>query len=103
MGLKTSNPLDLYRAAAAPGPSAATDDFILAAARARREHANLMRPLLLVCAMGVAMLFALRWFDAGETSPQTTDFGIAEGQAAAWLATFDPYTPTGYGSQEGLP
>jgi len=102
MGLKTSNPLDLYRAGAAPGPSAATDDFILAAARTRREL-NLMRPLLLVCAMGVATLLALRGFDAGESSPQTTDFGIAEGQAAAWLATFDPYTPTGHGSQEGLP
>lgn len=103
MGLKTSNPLDLYRAAAAPRPSAATDDFILAAARTRREHTNLTRPLLLVCAMGVATLFALRWFDAGESSLQTTDFGIAEGQAAAWLATIDPYTPTGHGSQEGLP
>lgn len=101
--MKGPRVLALYRSASAPGPSAATDTLILAAAQRQQRRASLARPLLVASAVVLACVFILRWVTPGAPEPRMSGFGIAEGQVSAYLATFDPYTPIGPGSQEGLP
>jgi hypothetical protein len=99
-----SRMMAIYRAGA-PAPSAATDGRILSAARARRASPAPLR-LALAAAAAVAAIFIARWMIPGETSSPGithTDFGLEEGQARAWLTTYQPtLTATGPGSREGL-
>jgi hypothetical protein len=58
-------------------------------------------------AAGLALIaiFAARWMMPASTAPEIvhTDFGLEEGQARAWLTTYQPtLTATGPGSREGL-
>lgn len=107
MGVKRPRVLALYgstSAAAADTPSAAMDAYILAASRniLRRRPRGL--PLLTAAFVAIAALaIGVRWFTPGRTAHDTRDFGLAEGQAGAYLATLDITSNYGPGSQEGLP
>jgi hypothetical protein len=106
MVMKRNGALALYRAAPPAEPSAATDALILSAARARRAS-RLPAHIALAAAVALVAVFAARWMTPGEPpAPEitVTHFGVAEGQAHAWLVTFQPtLTATGPGSQEGRP
>jgi hypothetical protein len=102
--MKRPRIMAIYRAGS-PQPSAAIDQRILAAARDRQASRTPKRLALAACVALVA-IFAARWMMPGQTSaPEITDthFGLEEGQARAWLTTYQPaLTATGPGSQEGL-
>ena len=100
--------LALYRASAAVTPSADTDALIFAAARAAHAPPRKRREafIALAAAASVAAVFIIRiaTTPAPDTaSSLTRDFGIDEGRTGAYLMTMDLQTPTGPGSQEGLP
>ncbi len=106
MVMKRSGAILLYRAAPPAEPSAATDALILSAARARRVS-RLPAQLALAAALAMMALFVARWMTpGGPPAPEiaVTNFGAAEGQAHAWLVSYQPVlTATGPGSQEGRP
>ena len=105
MVMKRQRILDLYRSGPPALPAGSTDARILAEARTPETQ----RPLRLVLAATAALaaILMVRWYFPGEVpapGPTATDFGIAEGQASAWLTTYQPpATATGFGSREGLP
>lgn len=101
MSMKPPRVIELYRRTTA-APSASTDQHILAAARARRSSPMPAR-LALAAGVVLAAVLVTRWMLPGGTpAGSVTNFGIDEGQAHAWLTTFQPSTE-GPGSQEGLP
>jgi hypothetical protein len=104
MDMKRPRVMAIYRAGS-PQPSAAIDQRILAAAR-ERQTSGISRGLALAAAVALVAIFAARWMMPGQTSaPEITDthFGLEEGQARAWLTSYQPtLTATGPGSQEGL-
>ena len=106
MVMKRPSVMALYRASLPTEPSAATDAHILALARTQRAS-NLSTRLALAAAAGLVTVFVTRWMMPGEPpAPEitVTNFGVAEGQASAWLVTFQPtLNATGPGSQEGQP
>ena len=104
--MKRSPLIALYHGTPAAGPSAATDANILAAARARRTS-RLPGMLALAAAFAMVSILVARWMLPGHLPApdgSSANFGIAEGQARAWLIQYQPpLTATGPGSQEGLP
>lgn len=105
MGMNRPRVLAIYRDGRPQEPSAATDALILSAARARLGSRAPVR-LALAAAVVFAAIFAARWMMPGSIAvPEAThtDFGLEEGQARAWLTTWQPpLTDTGPGSREGL-
>jgi hypothetical protein len=102
--MKGRNSLDLYRTGPEVTPSAEMDVRILGAARASPLRSR-RRDLLLAGAAATAVVAA--FFVRVATTPSVevagADFGRHEGQARAWLVNLDLQSPTGAGSQEGLP
>ena len=122
MGMKRPRVFALYRAGAPETPSAATDQLILSMARVTRDsmarvtrdstsrvrhESRLPARLAAAAALALVAIFATRgMLPVKSPAPEitVTDFGVAEGQAHAWLVSFQPsLTATGPGSQEGLP
>ena len=103
MGMKRPRVLAIYRAGSPQPPAAATDALILSAARARHSSRAPAR-LAMAAAVAVAAIFAARWMLPGAPSaPEITNFGLEEGQAHAWLTTWQPpLNDTGPGSREGM-
>ena len=105
MGMKRPRVLAIYHDGRPQAPSAATDALILSTARARQASRAPVR-LALAAAVVFAAVFAARWMMPGSTvAPEIThtNFGLEEGQARAWLTTWQPtLTDTGPGSREGL-
>ena len=106
MGMKRPSVIALYRAAPPAEPCAATDAHILTLARTQRASKMPTR-LAFAAAVALVAVFVARWISPTEPpAPEitVTNFGIAEGQANAWLVTFQPaLIATGPGSQEGKP
>jgi hypothetical protein len=104
MDMKRPRVMAIYRAGS-PQPSAAIDQRILAAAR-ERQVSPVPARLALAAAVALVAIFAVRWWMPGHSSaPEiaVANFGLEEGQARAWLTTYQPpLTDTGPGSQEGL-
>ena len=105
MALKGRNALELYRAGPKVTPSAEIDARVLTAARASPAPARLRRQMFLTGAVAAA---AVAMFVVRIATTPTQDFtgsghGLEEGLARAWLTDLDLQTPTGPGSQEGLP
>lgn len=105
MGLKSRNPLELYRDSPEVTPSAQIDAFVLAAARASPAPMRRRREWFLTGAVAtaVAAMFVVR---VATTPPQDyagNGNGRDEGLTRAWLMDLDLQKPTGPGSQEGLP
>ena len=104
MDMKRLRVMTIYRTGS-PQPSAAIDQRILALARERPSSRSPGR-LALAAAVALVAVFAARWMMPGPSSaPEitVTHFGLEEGQARAWLATYQPpLTATGPGSQEGM-
>lgn len=105
MGLKSRNPLELYRASPEVIPSAQIDASVLAAARASPAPASLRRQLVLTGAVaaGVVAIFVMRIATTPTQDFASTGNGLEEGLARAWLTDLDIQKPIGPGSQEGLP
>ena len=122
MGMKRPRVFALYRAGAPETPSAAMDQLILSMARVTRDsmarvtrdstsrvrhESRLPARLAAAAALALVAIFATRgMLPVKSPAPEitVTDFGVAEGQAHAWLVSFQPsLTATGPGSQEGLP
>jgi len=72
-----------------------------------RHESRLPARLAAAAALALVAIFATRgMLPVKSPAPEitVTDFGVAEGQAHAWLVSFQPsLTATGPGSQEGLP
>jgi hypothetical protein len=105
MAMKDRTPLALYRAGPQITPAAQIDAAVLEAARASLPAAR--RPPILIfaaaTAAAVVALFYARIATTPTQNPASTEFGREEGLTRAWLANLDLDTPTGPGSQEGLP
>ena len=104
MGMKRPRVLAMYKAASMT-PSAETDQRILAMARQRRDSiTRAPRYFATATAVVLVAVFVARWMMPGSTDITYTNFGLEEGQARAWLTTYQPtLTATGPGSREGLP
>jgi hypothetical protein len=105
MGVKSRNPLELYRESPEVTPSARTDAFVLGAARASPAPARLRRHVFLTGAVAAAVvaMFGLRIVTTPTQDYAGGKYGLDEGLTRDWLMNLDLHTPTGPGSQEGLP
>lgn len=99
------NPIDLYRAGPRIDPSARIDAAVLDAARASPATARGPRIMLATAATAaaVAALFYMRVATTPSPDIASAAFGRDEGLTRAWLTNLDLHTPTGPGSQEGMP
>ena len=103
--MKPHTPITLYRAGAWVNPSAKIDAAVLGAARALRAPARPRRVMFVAAAAAtaVAALFFVRITTTPSHDFAKTEFGREEGLSRVWLTNLDLQTPTGPGSQEGLP
>ena len=104
MGMKRPRVMAMYHAGAPVTPSAATDQYIFAMARARPEP-RLPARYAVVLGLALVAIFVARWMTPGASDiAAARNLGIAEGQVTARLLTLQPtLTVTGPGSQEGRP
>jgi hypothetical protein len=104
MVMKARNCLELYRTGPEVTPSVEMDAWVLGAARAPPVGSR-RRDLLLAGAAAAAVVaaFFLRFSMTPAVDVAGADFGRHEGRARAWLVNLDLQSPTGAGSQEGLP
>ena len=103
MAMNTRNPIALYRAGPRIDPTAQIDAAVLGAARATPVMARGPRVMIVATAAAVAAVFYIR---VATTPPQdfaNAEFGREEGLTRVWLTNLDLHTPTGPGSQDGLP
>jgi len=105
VGLKSRNPIELYRSSPTVVPSGEIDARVLAAARRSRASAPVRNQWLVAGAMAaaVAAAFYLRIDTTPSSHYDASNFGDEEGLARDWLINSDLQQPTGPGSQEGLP
>jgi hypothetical protein len=105
MAMKARDHIALYRAGPRIDPPAEIDAAVLGAARARRAPMRTHRAKLVAAATAAAAitLFVVRIATTPSQTFASTEFGREEGLSRVWLANLDLQTPTGPGSQEGLP
>jgi hypothetical protein len=105
MAMNSRNPIAVYRAGPRIDPSAQIDAAVLGAARATPAMARGPR-VMIVATAAAAAVAAVFYIRVATTPPQdfaSTEFGREEGLTRVWLTNLDLHTPTGPGSQEGLP
>jgi hypothetical protein len=105
MAMKARDPIALYRAGPRIDPSAQIDAAVLGAARASPAALRPRRVLLVAAATAAAVvsLFVVRIATTPSQDYAGAEFGREEGLSRVWLTNLDLRTPTGPGSQEGLP